>query len=717
MAFTSKDDINILQPSDSAVVGAGTGNDVYILALDRLSAGQQVQISDAQGNNSLQLIGGLTISSSIVAANAVQLTLSNGAVVTVLGADSFSYEIGGNPLTKTAGTVQNYTAFATSTLGVSSVPTSGTVQGTKNVTVSSTVTGTGSSVLQLQLMDTHSLAAGTGPLKDNPYNGFRFAVNGKMVTVSSSAIDNALTYAELKTAIETAVKAVPELANFTVSLGSQFTVFDTLGTTLQGTTITLTSTKGEVVTTPTGSGWVAPGAVLPNSGLHTNMSTVIGDTGTSTSTGTGTSTNFHTSVTGVDSASLLTTQSSIVKALNGGEKWSSTSLTYSFDTTRPADYTGVQVNSAANGNLTTGWQPLSATLSTLSSEILSSIDKLVQLSFTQVSANGDIRFSQLPTSGSVAAFAYFPGTTPSYSGDVFIDTGIDSTTLGAGGYGQLTITHELGHALGLKHPFKDGVTLPTADDNHVNTVMSYTDYQNLVPVFTTSGSSANVIYQQIYPDRFMVYDIAALQAIYGADSTTQTGNNTYQYGTSPFYASIWDAGGTDTLDLSTTTASDTVDLTPGRYSSINTRSVSTQAQEQKQTFASQGKTGFDSWIDSVYSQQPSTIYTGTHNLGIAYGAIIENVITGSAADTVTDNKVDNDIKTSAGNDLIYLGAGGHDTIDGGAGTDSVSLALTKSQVTYTSEAGGLIRLVGTTFAADLYNVEKLVFTDQTVTLA
>ena len=51
------------------------------------------------------------------------------------------------------------------------------------------------------------------------------------------------------------------------------------------------------------------------------------------------------------------------------------------------------------------------------------------------------------------------------------------------------------------------------------------------------------------------------------------------------------------------------------------------------------------------------------------------------------------------------------------GTDSVSPALTKSQVTYTSEGNGLIRLVGTTFAADLYNVEKLVFTDQTVTLA
>ena len=75
MSFTSKDDINILQPSDSAIVGAGAGNDTYVLALDRLSAGQQVQISDALGNNKLQLIGGLTIASSIVTSNAVQLTL------------------------------------------------------------------------------------------------------------------------------------------------------------------------------------------------------------------------------------------------------------------------------------------------------------------------------------------------------------------------------------------------------------------------------------------------------------------------------------------------------------------------------------------------------------------------------------------------------------------------------------------------------------------
>ncbi|AQR66343.1 hypothetical protein BXU06_15805 [Aquaspirillum sp. LM1] len=134
-------------------------------------------------------------------------------------------------------------------------------------------TNNASSTLTLEVMDTRSNAAGTGPLKDNPYNGFQFYVNGKLVKVASTAIDNALTYAELKTAITDAVKAVPELANFTVDFGRSFTVSDTLGSPQTGTTITLTSTKGEAVTTGTGSGWVAAGAVPPSSGLHTNMST------------------------------------------------------------------------------------------------------------------------------------------------------------------------------------------------------------------------------------------------------------------------------------------------------------------------------------------------------------------------------------------------------------------------------------------------------------
>ena len=135
MAFTANNDINILQASDSAVVGAGAGNDTYVLSPSTLSANQEIQISDTQGANKLQLIGGLTIASSSVASNGVQLTLSNGAKVTVLGADTFSYEVGGDPLTGTAGTVQTYAQFATTTLGAASVPTTGTVSGTANVTI------------------------------------------------------------------------------------------------------------------------------------------------------------------------------------------------------------------------------------------------------------------------------------------------------------------------------------------------------------------------------------------------------------------------------------------------------------------------------------------------------------------------------------------------------------------------------------------------------
>ncbi len=137
MAFTEGNDINILQITDSEFVGAGVGNDLYILAPDLLSDTQEITISDASGNNSLQLIGGLTIASSKIAANTVQLTLSNGAKITILNAANFSYEIGGNPLENTPGTQQDFSSFVTNTLGAASVPVSGVIDGAENVTINS----------------------------------------------------------------------------------------------------------------------------------------------------------------------------------------------------------------------------------------------------------------------------------------------------------------------------------------------------------------------------------------------------------------------------------------------------------------------------------------------------------------------------------------------------------------------------------------------------
>ena len=137
MAFTSKDDINILQATDAATVGAGAGNDRYILDSSVLSSGQSITISDAQGLNTLQLVGGLVIVGSQIDNNALQLTLSNGATVSVLGAATFLFQTGGNALTGSGGTTQSYGDFAVQSLGALAVPAAGEdpVAGAANRTV------------------------------------------------------------------------------------------------------------------------------------------------------------------------------------------------------------------------------------------------------------------------------------------------------------------------------------------------------------------------------------------------------------------------------------------------------------------------------------------------------------------------------------------------------------------------------------------------------
>ena len=118
--FAADDTVNVQR----GIVGKGEGNDVYILSPALIDSDAEITISDTQGSNSLQLIGGLSISSSLIAADTLQLTLDNGAKVTVLGASTMKYLTGGDPLTGTLGAERNYSSFSIDILG-GSVPTSG----------------------------------------------------------------------------------------------------------------------------------------------------------------------------------------------------------------------------------------------------------------------------------------------------------------------------------------------------------------------------------------------------------------------------------------------------------------------------------------------------------------------------------------------------------------------------------------------------------------
>jgi serralysin len=103
-----------------------------------------------------------------------------------------------------------------------------------------------------------------------------------------------------------------------------------------------------------------------------------------------------------------------------------------------------------------------------------------------------------------SSYSYSTGNTlVSYDADayVYLDNNewyAQNRDLVPGGYGYETLLHELGHALGLKHPFDDSINLPTTQDNTSNTLMSYT--------------GAGGPYQH-----YNQYDVAALEWLYGGD--------------------------------------------------------------------------------------------------------------------------------------------------------------------------------------------------------
>jgi Ca2+-binding RTX toxin-like protein len=270
---------------------------------------------------------------------------------------------------------------------------------------------------------------------------------------------------------------------------------------------------------------------------------------------------------------------------------------------------------------------------------------VANISFSYVSETatnvGDIRFAftSAVSSGSWGHTSFPSSYWPS-AGDIWISHLLASNIeWQVGSYNFEALLHEIGHALGLKHPFESNPKLPTAWDSRVYTVMSYIDPLNdMYPNIGYVNGKTDWLTYRIFPDTPMVLDIAAIQYIYGANTSYKSGNDVYKYDpASPFFTSIWDAAGNDTISVANFSTNCDVDLTPGSYSSIR-------------------------YLKPTNPGTVKVTYDGTNNLGIAYNCIIENAIGGSGNDKLTGNSVNNFLDGGPGNDLMY-GGDGNDTFD------------------------------------------------------
>jgi methionine-rich copper-binding protein CopC/uncharacterized ubiquitin-like protein YukD len=185
----------VLQPGSPAIVGAGTGDDTYLLSGSMLTAGKSITISDAIGANSIQLAPGLGIASSQVSNSALKLNLTNGAAVTVLGADKFSYDVGGNTAAGLDNTDVSFKTFVEGTLKTT-VPSSGlssgaglVINGTAPATsLASTITG--NDFVALQYASPAIVGAGAG--NDTYLISSALLPSGTNITVSDALGSNSI---------------------------------------------------------------------------------------------------------------------------------------------------------------------------------------------------------------------------------------------------------------------------------------------------------------------------------------------------------------------------------------------------------------------------------------------------------------------------------------------------------------------------------------------
>jgi Ca2+-binding RTX toxin-like protein len=293
---------------------------------------------------------------------------------------------------------------------------------------------------------------------------------------------------------------------------------------------------------------------------------------------------------------------------------------YSFPTTPP---------SYLSDTYTNGYTAFSSIQIARTEEALRYIESIIDVRFVQTTNAAALNvLSFASNTQSSGGYAFYPSTS-FYGSDVFLSNSRSyNTELADGSHGAYILIHEMGHALGLRHPFDEpdasgGVAPPPylqgAEDDTAWSVMSY----NYHP-------------EQYYL-RYSPLDIAALQYLYGVSTTARSSNDTYAI-TSATANFIWDGAGIDSINANGLSQGATIYLTPGYWGYVG-------------------------------SSQAPTI-TSAGQITVNFGTVIENLIGSGHADFLYGNASGNQIQGGGGSDRIE-GWDGHDLIEGGVGNDTL----------------------------------------------
>ena len=319
------------------------------------------------------------------------------------------------------------------------------------------------------------------------------------------------------------------------------------------------------------------------------------------------------------SAQNFATPNYYVAALAGTETWSGT--------------TGTPVNISYNfGTTTENGSLLTASGQAAALSAMQAWANVANVTFMPGDAASDLTFSQKSL-----AFMGAAGVTFSTSADTSLqhtEVIVDSsyTNFPIGTFNYMIFIHELGHALGLKHPGPYstgdlGPYLPTAEDNYNSTVMSYTPSDQ---------------YNQTHvgPSTPMIYDVAAAQFLYGANTNYHSTNTAYTFDATVQTIAIWDGGGTDAI------------YAPAPGPGIGATTIDLRE-------------GLD-YVSHI----------GGTTAWMAFNAHIENAVGNVGNDTLFGNQYDNQLFGGEGSDYLHGGAGNDAIYGGSSEADSLDSADT-----------------------------------------